>query len=324
MKRKVFVAILCLTMGLAVSACGSNNKNDKIKDLEDKITDLQNQTEGPVSDEEIFMQFINGETTVKVDADFEAALSYAGVIYDYESDSTTYTFDTTETISCEQLISAITEESDFSTSDNLEVKTYYAITNTLSGKPILAVKFENLGIYTPDDESYALFFFAVNDRQLYMTYAYDSWARNWVDIYDNMIFTGHRSGGAGDGFSWCFYIYETGHYQSVYDMETLFEEWVAMYGTYELGMDDSTSWSRGCIVNLLTTAEGSYYAYEVEDTVDVERFNTFTSLLEEKGMSKIDSAENTINAAYEANGISFDSLSYFEDWKQYKLGSLEK
>lgn len=355
MKKRIISLLMITTLAISLSACGSTGKDDKVKELENIIIDYQNQPdevkdeapeeeepkeEAPkeevskqelpgetpemgdeinekasVSEEEIFMQFINGETAAMVDADYQDALNYAAVIYDYESGNSSYTFDSTGTISYEQLISAV-EQSDISRSYPVEIKTYYAITNTLSGKPVLAVKFENLGIYASDDDSYALFLFVVNDGQLYMTYAYDSWARNWVDIYDNLIFIGYGSGGAGDSFGWCFYIDETGHYKSVYDMETLYAEWVESYGSYELGMDNTTSWSQGCIVSLLTTSDGSYYWYEADDSVDTEQLAIFTSLLEENDVSRIDSVEDVINLTCKANGISVDKLSNLNGWIQ--------
>ena len=355
--KNIIISLLMIaTLAISLSACGSTGNDDKVKDLEDKVIDFQNQLdevkeeepkeetsaqelpeeppkqelpeeapgmenaekeEGSISDEDIFMQFINGETTAMVDGEYQDALNYAGVIYDFESGNTSYTFDNKGTISYKQLISAV-EESDISRSDSVEIKTYYAITNTLSGKPALAVKFENLGIYASDDDSYALFLFVVNGGQLYMTYAYDSWARNWVEIHDNLVFTGYGSGGAGDIFDWCFYIDETGHYKSVYERESLYAEWVASYGSYELGMDNTTFWSQGCIVSLLTTSDGSYYWYEADDSVDTEQLAIFTNLLEGNDMSRIDSVEDVINLACEANGISADSLSDFDDWIQKK------
>lgn len=346
MKKKI-MSILCLTMGLALSACGSNSTDDRISDPEDAVTELQeqldeilaenaesesaktedqttavpatdveaNESETSISDEEIFMEFINEEIFAQIDEDFESDLSYAGVIYDYSSNNTTYTFDTTATISLKQLISAIVDNME-SPDPSDRVKTYYAITNTFSGKPILAVKIENLGIYSPDDDSYALFIFAVNDGQLYMTYAYDSWARSWVSVCDHMIFTGYGSGGAGDGFDWAFCIDGTGHYKFLYEMEILMGEWVAMYGNYDLGMDSSSSWSNGCEVYLLTTPHGNYYAYEADDTVDKEQLNIFTSSLEAEGMTREDDVGDVINAIYKDNDIP-DNLSYFEDWIQY-------
>lgn len=368
MKKKIISLLTITALSISLSACGSTGNDDKVKELEDKIIDFQNQLdevkeeepkeeepkeepdqqlpeetpekklpeetskqelpespemedmankEGSISDDGIFMRFINGETAAMVDADYQDALNYAGVIYDFESGNSSYTFDLTGTISCEQLISAV-EQSDISRPYPVEIKTFYAITNTLSGKPVLAVKFENLDIYASDDNSYALFLFVVNDEQLYMTYAYDSWARNWVEIHDNLVFTGYGSGGAGDIIDWCFYIDETGHYRPVYEMETLYAEWVASYGSYELGMDNTTFWSQGCVVSLLTTSDGSYYWYEADDSVDTEQLAIFTGLLEENDMSRIDSVEDAINLACEANSISVDSLSDFDDWIQKK------
>ena len=55
---------------------------------------------------------------------------------------------------------------------------------------------------------------------------------------------------------------------------------------------------------------------ESNNTVDTEQLNIFMSLLEAEGKTMVDDVEEVINAAYEANGISFDSLSTLDDWIQ--------
>lgn len=265
------------------------------------------------SDEELFMQFLNDETEAVVEPDFQSSLNYVGVTYDFDADYTlNYLFNSGEPLSYSQLKSSVGETPDL---DLSREERYYAIADTVSGKKMLAVKFQNMGIYSPGDSSYAVFLFAVNKDRLYMTYAFDSWDRNYVEIDDHMIFSGQGSSGAGDSIDWCGYMDETGHYKLIYRRETLYDDWVAMYDWEDFGMD--TEWSRGCTFQLLSTLEGSYYSFEAESTVDPEKLAVFIDHLKTAGMSETDNIDDAIDDAFEANGIPRGQLSAFDGWERW-------
>lgn len=335
MKRKL-ASLFMFVIATNIVACGAYKENNnsiqesiveniETEDEENMIfeetaSEMQSVTdtetpikEESVSDTEIFLHFLNGETDAMFDADFQDSLNYICKIYDYESGDSSYTFDITGRLSYEQLVSAI-EKSDFSYSEPPKIEKSYAILNTASGKEILALKFQNLDIYAQEDDSYALFVLAVNNGQLCITYAYDSWARNYVDIYDGLILKGYGSSGAGENHDWCSLIDESGHQKIVYDMTNLYDEWVAMYDWENFGMD--TEWSRGCTFILLTTADGSYYWYEVVDPVDSEKLTLFINYLEESGRTRIDNIDTVLDAAFEANDITNEGLSVFDGWIQ--------
>ena len=337
MKQKLLSGLLICLMAGSLAACGTKGKTDTSQDetvngtgeespdaaepenssgisAETGINPVSTENEVQMSsDEELYMQFLNDETQAIVEPDFVSALNYVGVAYDFDPDYTvSYIFNSGESLSYSQLKSAVGETPDLDLSGE---ERYYAISDTVSGKKILAVKFQNMNIYSPGDDSYAVFLFAVNNGRLYMTYAFDSWDRNYVEVGEHMIFAGQGSAGAGDSVDWCGYIDETGHYKLIYRRETLYDDWVAMYDWEDFGMD--TEWSRGCTFQLLATLDGSYYSFEAESTVDPEKLAIFIDHLKTAGMSEIDNVENAIDAAFEANGISMDQISAFDGWEQW-------
>ena len=334
--KRTLANLLTLVIVANVAACGTSEENNnptqkstienietehemnnipeeatsEMQTISDTETHIEEET---ISDVEIFLHFLNGETDAMIEANLQDSLNYICKTYDYESGESSYTFDTTNMLSYEQLISAI-EKSDSVFLDPLKIEKSYAILNTISGKEILALKFQNLGIYSEDDDSYALFIFAVNNGQLYITYAYDSWARNHVDIYDNLIFKVQGSSGAGNSSEQCSLIDESGHKKLVYDMTLLYDEWVAMYDWETFGMD--TEWSRGCEFTLLTTSNGSYYWYEVVDSVYSENLTLFIDHLEQNERTRIDNIDTVLDAAFETNNITKEGLSPFDAWTQ--------
>ena len=335
MKRKL-ANLFVIVMAANIAACGIGKEENNYpvqKDImenieietdtdtisEETISDTQSisGTETPIEEEtvsatEIFLHFLNGETDAMFDADFQDSLHYICKIYDYESGESSYTFNTADTLSYEQLISAI-EKSDSNFLEPLKVEKSYAIFN-ISGKEIFALKFQNLGIYTIDDGSYALFLLTVNNGQLYITYAYDSWARSYTDIYDHLILKGAGSGGAGDSSEWCSLIDGSGHQKTVYDMRYLYDEWVTSYGQYTLNMDPG--WSYTGILILLTTSDGNYYWYEADDSVDSETLGKLMNHLEENGNTRIENIDTVLDATLKENDIPKEGLSIFDGWIQ--------
>ncbi len=337
MKKKILAGLLLGLVAAGLTACGS--EKDSLEDIvitaepiegkttEEESTELEEtpetgeeeavQEEEPVeelpSEEKLFMRFLNGEVTAVPDGNFKNELSYICSIYDYDASEDHYTFDDMGLISADELKEAVDATPDLDLSGQ---KRYYAVFETVAGKKVLAVKFQNLSIYAPGDSSYALFLFTEKDGQLYLTYAYDSWDRNDIEICQNLIFTGIGSNGAGDSLDWCGYIDETGHYQLVYSRENLYDAWVGMYDWEDFGME--TEWSQGCIFSLVTTADGKYYSYEAPEGVDAEKLETFIAYLEREGMSSVDDTENEIAAAYAKSGIARENIRSFEDWTEWE------
>lgn len=266
-------------------------------------------TEETISDIDIFLQFLNGKTDAYLESDPQYSLQYVCTVLDYDTWETSYTFADSGTLSFSRLKSAVAEGS-YAEGSDTDIS--YAIFSTVAGKKVLAVRFLGVGIDGPGDDSYALFLFAVNNGQLTMTDAYDSWSRSRVQICNNLILPGQGSAGAGDGFDWCNYVDETGHLKIVYELEILSADWVAMYDWEDFGMD--TQWSQGSTFYLLETADGHYFSYEADDSVDPAKLQIFIKHLEDAGMQEVSDIRDLIDIAFANSGIVREQISPFDNW----------
>lgn len=272
------------------------------------------------------MQFLNGEISAVFDQNFDNQLYYACVRMDkYTQEgitytSHTYTFDTSDMLSYSQLLHAVKQSNMEGFGLNTaEIKISYAIISTISGKPMLAVKFEHLSIYSPGDNSEAVFLFAVNNGQLYLTYAYDSWAKNNVTIFDNLIIMSGGSSGVGARWDCGSYIDETGHPISVYEMDTCGGFSLVEYERNLPWIDKETvppDWANEYWFYFLTTSEGSFYSYEYDSDypLEPEQLAILKYYLYKNGISFIDNVDDAINAAFEKNGISSKNIDIFDEW----------
>lgn len=267
-------------------------------------------------DEEIFIRFLNNEIEAVFSETFWNDMQYACHVSVIDDD--VYTFSGEERLTYEELKAAVdASELDLDVS---EEERYYAFLSTIDGGEVFAVKFQNLGIYCSGDNSYAVFFFAVNDGVLYVTYAYDDWARSATTIKEPLLLNGGGSSGACHHHGWSGYIDKTGQYREIYSAEYLSDEWVAMeaHYRYDLGLDRSQC--EGCTLELLEMQDGKYYCYyyyddKADEFTDTELFADFCAHLEEDGMRKIeiDEENNMIDTAYEEAGFT-ETRTPFDNW----------
>ncbi|MDE6685792.1 MAG: hypothetical protein K2K17_00550 [Lachnospiraceae bacterium] len=270
-------------------------------------------------DEEIFIRFLNNEIEAVFSDSFQDDLRYACRVL-VIGDEDDYTFSGKESLTYEELKAAVdASESNFL--DISEEERYYAFLSTIDGGEVFAVKFQNLGIYCSGDNSYAVFFFAVNDDELYVTYAYDDWARSATTIKEPLLLIGGGSSGAEHHHGWSGYIDKTGEYREIYSAEYLSNEWIAREACYRYGLDDlDQSQCEGCTLELLEMQDRKYFCYyyyddEADEFADIEIFADFCTHLEEDGMRKIeiDDETNMIDAAYEEIGFTEAGMP-FDSW----------
>lgn len=269
-------------------------------------------------DEEIFIRFLNNEIEAVFSETFQNDLAYACRVSVIGEDD--YTFSGKESLTYEELKAAV-DASEYNFLDISEEERYYAFLSTIDGGEVFAVKFQNLGIYCSGDNSYAVFFFAVKDGELYVTYAYDDWARSATTIKEPLLLNGGGSSGAGDHHGWSGYIDKTGQYREIYSAEYLSDEWITMEAYYRYDLNDlDQSQCEGCTLELLEMQDGKYYCYyyyddKADEFADIELFADFCAHLEEDGMRKIEIDEeiNMIDAAYEEIGFTEAGMP-FDSW----------
>ncbi len=270
-------------------------------------------------EEEIFIRFLNNEIEAVFSDTFQDDLNYACRVL-VIGDEDDYTFSGKESLTYEELKAAV-DASDSNFLDISEEERYYAFLSTIDGGEVFAVKFQNLGIYCSGDHSYAVFFFAVNDGELYVTYAYDDWARSATTMKEPLLLDGGGSSGAGDHHGWSGYIDKTGQYREIYRAEYLSDEWITMEAYYRYGLNDlDRTQCEGCTLELLEMQDRKYYCcyyydHEADEFADIEIFADFCAHLEEDGMRKIeiDDEINMIDAAYEEIGFT-EELTRFDSW----------
>lgn len=269
-------------------------------------------------DEEIFIRFLNNEIEAVFSETFQNDMQYACRVSVIGED--VYTFSGKESLTYEELKAAV-DASEPNFLDISEEERYYAFLSTIDGGEVFAVKFQNLGIYCSGDNSYAVFFFAVKDGELYVTYAYDDWARSATTIKEPLLLNGGGSSGAEHHHGWSGYIDKTGQYREIYSAEYLSNEWVAREAYYRYDLNDlDQSQCEGCTLELLEMQDGKYYCYyyyddKANEFADIELFADFCAHLEEDGMRKIEIDEeiNMIDAAYEEIGFTEAGMP-FDSW----------
>lgn len=270
-------------------------------------------------DEELFIRFLNNEIKAVFSETFQNDIEYACRVSVIGNEDV-YTFSGKESLTYEELQAAV-DASELNHVDISEEERYYAFLSTIDGGEVFAVKFQNLGIYCSGDNSYAVFFFAVNDGKLYVTYAYDDWARSATTITEPLLLNGGGSSGAEHHHGWSGYIDKTGQYREIYSAEYLSNEWIAReaYYRYDLYDLDQTQ-CEGCTLELLEMQDRKYYCCyyyddEADEFADIEIFADFCAHLEEDGMRKIeiDDEINMIDAAYEELGFT-EARMPFDSW----------
>ena len=248
---------------------------------------------------ELLMSFLNGEMEAVVGEDFYNDLAYVCGLGGSALEGI-------ERLSFSELTKAVaTSDVD---SRGLEIS--YALMKTLSGREMLAVRYQDFSNPGFSYGCYAIF--GVYDRELRLTYAEDYWNRSDTQLHQGLIFSGNGSGGAGVHSFWYGYIDDTGHYRKVYEIETLQGWWAAMYASSVFEGDSDWAANSDCTLYLLTTDEGEFYElYEGQDT-DPEKLALLRDYLAGQGITEIDHVEQAIAQAKTAHGM--EDTAVFEDW----------
>ncbi len=91
----------------------------------------------------------------------------------------------------------------------------------------LLIKFSGLGIYAPDDDSFAVYVIAEKDGQLYLTDFYECWARSGTRACKKGLLVSDGSNGAGDHFSGVSAVMTNGEITEIYGAEILTGWWAS-------------------------------------------------------------------------------------------------
>lgn len=125
----------------------------------------------------------------------------------------------------------------------------------------LLVKFIGLNIYSPGDDSFAVYVLSEENGQLYLTGEYECWARSYTEQYRNGLCRSGGSSGAGDHYDGLSVFLSDGKEVSIYEAEILSGWWTSYV--------DGTIYSEVFGENADVPLEVSVY------TIDGDMYHTF-------------------------------------------------
>lgn len=270
-------------------------------DLEQELAD----TEGEA--EKSFQAFLNGEKKVQVGDGFQNGLRTPLPVSDPEI-VTFNQLDEQEDISFSELKNLVEKVQMLGLPSKESIQ--YAKQQQQDGSVLFLLQFQNTETY--GDENTVTFVIRASGDILQMTYAFDSYSRSHVEIYEGPVLLGHGSSGAGDSEEWCGYVNASGHYCVIYERQMLYDMWLAWYAEDLFGEDQE--WSSGASCELLDTADGAYYYCAGTAETDQEKLNVFQKHLESIGRKKIVDVSEIISTELEKYQIDVESLNILQEW----------
>lgn len=133
----------------------------------------------------------------------------------------------------------------------------------------LLVKFSGLGIYAPEDDSYAVYVITEKDGQLYLTDSYECWARSATNACKNGLFTTGGSNGADDQYTGILALLDSGKLADIYGVEIL-SGWCVSYVSNEDIYNEVFDGNKDIIftVAIYTIGEKRFYTYDMSECTD--------------------------------------------------------
>lgn len=166
--------------------------------------------------QDLYTAFIKNEVSATVNKDFPQN-DYK--IYNLELGKS-YTF--TE---LGEYVNASYFDSEYSIKTSYDNAQYAYLESSDNRTRILLVKFSGLGIYTQNDDSFAVYVIAENEGKLYLTSFYECWARSYTKACKNGLLVSGGSAGAGDHIGVESVVLTNGKVVDIYATEILSGSW---------------------------------------------------------------------------------------------------
>lgn len=166
--------------------------------------------------QDLYTGFIKDAVSVTVDKDF---LQYDYKVFNLEPGKS-YTF--TE---LGEYVNASYFDPEYSIKTSYDNAQYAYLESSDNRTRILLVKFSGLGIYTQNDDSFAVYVIAENEGKLYLTSFYECWARSYTKACKNGLLVSGGSAGAGDHIVVESVVLTNGKVVDIYATEILSGSW---------------------------------------------------------------------------------------------------
>ncbi len=138
-----------------------------------------------------------------------------------------------------------------------------------SSKKNLLVKFSGLGIYAPDDDSYAVYVITEDQGQLYLTDSYECWARSDTKACKNGLFVSGGSSGADDHYTGIMALLDSGKLVEIYGAEIL-TGWCTSYAGNDTIYNEVFDGNKDIFFSVMiyTIGDKKLYMYDLSECTD--------------------------------------------------------
>lgn len=173
-------------------------------------------TQGNETTQDLYTRFIKNEVPVIVEENFP------------QNDYKIYNLEPGKSYTFAELGEYVNESyfnPEYSTKTSYDEVQYTYLKSSDSNARNLLVKFSGLGIYSSDDDSFAVYVIAENDGQLYLTNSYECWARSYTKACKNGLLVSGGSSGAGDHMVVVSAVLTNGKVVDIYATEILSGLW---------------------------------------------------------------------------------------------------
>ncbi|MDE6621294.1 MAG: hypothetical protein K2K74_12565 [Lachnospiraceae bacterium] len=271
----------------------------------DNIENVQN-NENP---QDLYMQFINNKVSAIIGNDYSQD-EYR--IFNLEQGKS-YTFG-----ELSQYVNQSYFDPEYSEKTSYDYAQYTYVECPDSNSKNFLIKFVGLNIYSPDDDSFAVYVLTENNGQLYLTDGYECWARSYTEQYRNGLCINGGSGGAGDHYVGMAVILSSGRITDIYGAEILSGWWTsyvsgAIYNEVFAGNEDVL-----LNVSIYTIGEEKYYLYDLSECTEdqIALCETYIGRCrDEAGVNWAADAEleEAIRKRCSAIGVNYDTIGQQEE-----------
>ena len=263
-------------IGITLSGCAADDKNTIDQNVEQEILAENIQTPAPASNEivvnetiempeitlssqDLYEQFLSGNIPVTFNSNYTDNIYIEPILENGNS----YTLTELGEFVFEYYLDS--EDTDKTSYDYVQYAYVECPDNTDTNDMNLLVKFIGLDIYCSDDDSYAVFVITDDNGQLYVTDAYECWARSETTAYANGTLRSWGSNGAENHSVTLSAIYSNGRQTTIYDTKILGSE-NARYIDFDIYRDIfNENICHTFEVYISTIGDEEFYQYDIPD-----------------------------------------------------------
>lgn len=175
----------------------------------------------------------------------------------------------------------------------------------------LLIKFVGLNFHYLDDDSCFVFLITEDHGQLYVTGAYQCWARSETTAYANGILRTSASGGAGVSYDRLSVILSDGKQAPIYDATFLYGGWTSDVSRtiYLEVLDEYANAGINLTISIYAIGNDKYYLYDIGECSEEEkaRYELYINRChDEEGINWVTEEEIQTAIQNQCNAVGID------------------